>query len=105
MYAVVRKVPMRSIEDAARRAADGLGPIMKQSPGFIGYYVVRFGDQTGGSISLFETQSAAQEANRRALDWIKTNLADIAEGEPEVSAGEILASITADGTAGHASAA
>ncbi|WP_262273624.1 hypothetical protein [Microvirga yunnanensis] len=105
MYAVVRKVPMRSIEEAARRAVDGLGPTMKQSPGFIGYYVVRFGDQTGGSITLFETQSAAQEANSKALDWIKANLADLITGEPEVSVGEVLGAVTAEGTTGRASAA
>jgi hypothetical protein len=106
MYAVVRKFnQMRSIDEAGRRAADGLGPMLQQSPGFIAYYVVRFGDQVGGSITLFETQNAAQDAHRKALNWIRSNLSDLIEGEPEVMAGEVLAAVTAQGTKGRASAA
>jgi hypothetical protein len=107
MYAVVRKFnQMRSIDEAGRRAADGLGPIMKQSPGFIAYYIVRFGEQVGGSISLFESQRAAEDAHKKALSWLKSNLADLTEGEPEVMAGEVLAAVTAQGaTGGRASAA
>src|SRR5829696_3221998 len=106
MYAVVRKLnQMRSIDEAGRRAADGLGPMMKQSPGFIAYYVVRFGDQIGGSITLFESQSAAEEAHKKALSWIKTNLSDLIQGEPEILAGEVLAAVTAQGMAGSATGA
>jgi hypothetical protein len=42
---------MRSVDDAGRRAADGLASILKQSPGFAGYYVIRFAGDTGGSIT------------------------------------------------------
>src|SRR3954453_16304013 len=100
MYAVVRKFKMRSIDEAGRRAAEGLGPVLKASQGFIAYHVVRFGEEAGGSITLFETQQAAQEAHKKALAWIKSNLADLTEGEPEVMSGEILASVTAQAAAG-----
>jgi hypothetical protein len=101
MYAVVRKFNhMRSIDEAGRRAANGLGPILKQSPGFIAYYVVRFGDESGGSITLFETREAAQEAQKKAMSWLKTNLADLTDEEPEVMAGDVLAAVTAQGASG-----
>src|SRR3954470_11521625 len=100
MYAVVRKFKMRSIDEAGRRAAEGLGPVLKASQGFIAYHVVRFGDEAGGSITLFETQQAAQEAHKKALAWIKSNLADLTEGDPEVFPGKILASAPARGAAG-----
>ena len=78
----------------------GLGPILKASQGFIAYYVVRFGEEGGGSITLFETQQAAQDAHQKALAWIKTNLADLTEGEPEVISGEVMASVTGQGASG-----
>jgi hypothetical protein len=101
MFAVVRKFNrMRSIDEAGRRAAEGLGPILKASQGFIAYYVVRFGEEGGGSITLFETQQAAQDAHQKALAWIKTNLADLTEGEPEVISGEVMATVTGQGASG-----
>jgi hypothetical protein len=101
MYAVVRKFNrMRSVDEAGRRAADGLGPILKQSPGFVAYYVVRFGDEMGGSITLFETREAAQEAHQKALGWIKANLADLTNAEPEVMSGEVLAAVMGQGMSG-----
>ena len=105
MYAVVRRIKMHSIDEAARRAADGLGSVFKQSPGFHAYQVVQFGEDSGGSVTLFETREAAEEANQRALTWIKENLADLADGEPEVMQGEVLASVLGTSTGAGATAA
>jgi hypothetical protein len=95
MYAVIRKFPrMQNVKEAARRAETGLGPILKQQPGFRGYYIVQFGEG-GGSISLFDSAENAKAAHERALGWIKENLADLAGGgEPEVSMGEVLAHVS-----------
>jgi heme-degrading monooxygenase HmoA len=98
MYAVIRKfTKMRSVEEAARRAEAGLAPILRQSPGFQGYYVVNGGNDVGLSITLFDTQDAVQEAQRRAMAWIKDNLGDLYEGEPDVTTGEVLVSVTGQG--------
>lgn len=107
MYAVVRRFNhMRSIDEAARRAAEGLGAILQKSQGFVAYYVVRFGAEAGGSITLFETQQSAQDAQIKALAWIKSNLADLTEGEPEVWTGEVLAAVMGQATSsGRATAA
>jgi hypothetical protein len=96
MYAIIRKLRMRSVDEAGRRAIDGLGPILRQCPGFIGYHVVKFGGEAGGSISLFDTREAAQAAQAKAMGWIRENLADLTEGEPEVMEGEILGSVMVD---------
>ena len=96
MYAVIRKFnKMRSIDEAARRAESGLVPILRQAPGFQGYYIVNGGNDTVVSISMFETPDAAQEAHRRAMDWIKENLSDLVEGQPEVITGQVVVSIPA----------
>ncbi len=92
MYVVIRKFTnMRSVRDAARRAESGIGQILKKSPGFRGYYVFDAGNGVAGSVTLFETQRAAAEANDKALAWIRESLTDLIDGEPEVLAGEVLA--------------
>ena len=96
MYAVIRKFDrMRSPEEAGRRAEAGLVPILRQAPGFRGYYVVRGGDEMVVSITMFDTQDAVQEAHRRAMGWIKDHLGDLVGGEPEVISGEVVISATA----------
>jgi hypothetical protein len=97
MYTVIRKFPnMQNVEEVARRAATGLGPIMKQQPGFKGYYVVQFEGGGGGSISLFESADAARAAHQLALSWIKESVADQTGGEPEVTMGKVLVQVTAE---------
>ena len=96
MYMVIRKFKnMRNLEEAGRRALDGLGPILKQTPGFRGYYVFDYGEG-GGSVSLFDSREAAEQANEKAVAWVKDNLADFFSGEPpEVTRAEVLGSVTA----------
>src|SRR3954468_4329064 len=52
---------------AARRAESGIGQILKQEPGFRGYYVFHYvfqdGNGVGCSITLFENRDAALAAN------------------------------------------
>jgi hypothetical protein len=96
MYLVIRKFNhMRSVAEAARRAETGLGQLLKQSPGFLGYYVFDAGDGVGGSVTMFDTKEAALAANEKALAWIRGSLMDVIDGEPEVTVGEVLAVVTA----------
>ncbi len=92
MYLVISKFEnLRSVRDAARRAESGLGQLMKQSPGFQGYYVFDAGGGRCGSVTFFDTAENAVLANERALAWIRASLADLIDGEPDVTAGEVLA--------------
>ena len=93
MYAVVRKFKMKSVDQAGRKAAEELGPMLKTNPGFRGYYVIKFGDEIGGSLTLFDTREASEEGHRKALGWIKTSLAEHIQGEPEVWTGEVIAEV------------
>lgn len=96
MYVVIRKFNhMSSVAEAARRAESGIGQLLKQSPGFRGYYVFDAGSGVGGSVTFFETREAALEANERALAWIRASLVDVIDGEPEVTMGEILVTVPA----------
>jgi hypothetical protein len=95
MYMVIRRFNrMRSVAEAARRAESGIGHMLKQAPGFQGYYVFDAGDGAGGSVTLFESKEAALAANEQALAWIRGSLIDVIDGEPEITIGEVLVTIT-----------
>jgi hypothetical protein len=94
MYVVIRKFrKLRSVAEAARRAESGIGQLMKQSQGFRGYYVFDAGGGAGGSVTFFDNRDDALAANEKALAWIQGSLADLLEGEPEITAGEVLAAV------------
>jgi hypothetical protein len=94
MYVVIRKFNrMRSVPEAARQAESGIGQMLKQTPGFCGYYVFDGGNGVGGSITLFDSLDAAVAANEKALNWIRASLSDQIDGEPEITAGEVLVAI------------
>jgi hypothetical protein len=94
MYVVIRKFNgLRSVPEAARRAESGIGQLLKQSPGFRGYYIFDCGIGVGGSVTLLESRDEAMAANEKVLAWIRASLSDLIDGEPEITAGEVLASI------------
>jgi hypothetical protein len=94
MYVVIRKFSnMRSVPEVARRAESGIGQILRQSQGFQSYHIFDCGDGVGGSVTLFDSREAALAANEKALAWVRASLADLIQGEPEVTAGEILATV------------
>jgi len=95
MYVIIRRFNrLKSVAEAARRAESGIGQLMKRSPGFLGYYVFDGGSGVGGSITLFDSREEALVANDKALAWIRASLTDLIDGEPEITAGEVLASVT-----------
>ena len=94
MYLVIRKFSgMRTVAEAARRAESGIGKLMKESPGFLGYYIFDAGNGIAGSVTLFATEQAAHDANEKALTWVHGSLVDLMDGEPEVVTGEVLAAV------------
>jgi hypothetical protein len=92
MYASVRryKVHAKSVETLSIRVGDQFVPIISTIPGFVSYMAIDAGDGVVASISVFESQEAAERSDKAAADWVKDNLADIVEGPPEITAGEIL---------------
>jgi hypothetical protein len=97
MYIVVRKFnKMRDMDEVARRAEAGVVPILRQAPGFKAYYICDGGFGVGFSVSIFESrEAAATEASAKALMWIKENLSDLYEGQPEVISGDVLTYVPA----------
>jgi hypothetical protein len=90
MYAVVRRYTGATalFDELARREQDVRDVIMG-APGVVAYYLVR--SQDGGvSITVCQDQNGTAESTRRAADWMRQNLPNIAGGAPEVTEGEVL---------------
>ena len=94
MYMVIRhgQVLPGKMEEAVRAVEEeGLWSVVSGVPGFVEYYFLEMGD-VGFSISVFETQEAAEESTRKTMDFIRQHPAEkeIMTGPYEVVAkGEV----------------
>ena len=68
--------------------------MLKQSPGFQGYYVFDAGNGIGGSVTLFDS-SARLHWRQTRRPWLGSgpSMADLVQGEPEITTGEVLATV------------
>jgi heme-degrading monooxygenase HmoA len=74
--------------EVARRAIDEFAPLLRDQPGFQGYWVVDAGDGVLATITVFETEDAATDSNGAAATWVQANLANLVPNPPRVTAGE-----------------
>ena len=89
MYASIRTYEASDTHEVARRVSRGFVPILRGTPGFIGYYVVDGGDGKIASVSVFEDQVGADESTRRAAEWVADNIAELVISGPKLVAGEV----------------
>lgn len=103
MFIVARRYKsIRSVAEAAARAETGLAPMLLQATGFKGYHIIDAGDGVALAVTMFETREDAERVKDRALDWIRQNLSDLYQGEPEVTAGEVIYSARPEAPVGRA---
>jgi hypothetical protein len=90
MYAVVRRYKGANalFEELTRREQD-VKEVIGGTPGFVAYYLVRSTDG-GASITVCQDQAGTAESSKRAADWIRENLPNIAGATPEMTEGEVL---------------
>ncbi len=91
MYATVRRAKFHpgSIEEVVQRVNDTFVPSLTTMAGFVDFYLVRLENDAVSTLSIFETQSEAEEANTFFADWAKRELASLLEGPPEIAVGEV----------------
>ena len=92
MYIAIRRLKVQPgvFDEVVQRDESGLLPLLRSVPGFVEFDLVQIGEDTGVSITIFETQEQADEANRRAADWVKQHIAPLVAGPAEVvAAGEL----------------
>jgi hypothetical protein len=92
MHASIRRyegLDPGSVDQIVQRAGEGFVPIVSGGAGFVGYYIVDAGDGVLATISVFESQGAAEESNKAAASWVKENLAALVPNPPQITAGEV----------------
>jgi heme-degrading monooxygenase HmoA len=75
----VYKFKPGSADEVIAKAEAGLLPIYRAQPGFVAYGVVKTGDDSGISISVWQTGDQAQAAVQTAGTWVAANIAALVE--------------------------
>jgi hypothetical protein len=91
MYASIRQYRSDDVQEVARRVQDGFLPIVREVPGFSAYYVIDSGDGAFTTITVAEDKAGVEESVDKASEWARENAADVVEGAPTVSNGEVVA--------------
>jgi heme-degrading monooxygenase HmoA len=76
MFASVRKYNVRrgSVPQLARRVRKGFMPLIRQMPGFRGYYLLDGGPDVLITISIFDSADEAFASNETAANWVRHNV-------------------------------
>jgi heme-degrading monooxygenase HmoA len=80
-----------SIDEVVRRVEEGFVPIIRDTQGFVSYFVLAPSEREDElvSVSVFEDQRSAEVSNEKAEDWVKQNLSELLL-LPEFAAGEVV---------------
>lgn len=89
MHSAVRKYRVTDIDELVRRVESDFVEQVKAIEGFVGYYVIDGGDGSAVSVTVGETADAVERSTAAARDWVQQNAAELVEGAPEVTAGEV----------------
>jgi hypothetical protein len=101
MYTSIRKYKTDSEAEVARLVNEEFVPRIKNLSGFLAYYLVGTGEGIMTSVSVFETESGAEESNRLAASWVKESLSGLLGPVEEITAGEALAHATVGESVAH----
>src|SRR5436305_569389 len=66
-----------TVDETINRYQAGMLPIYRNQPVFIGYGIVKTGEDTVISISFWQSQQQAEDAIQVAASWAKDNLAGL----------------------------
>ena len=68
---------------------DGFLPIMRESAGFFGYYLMHDGDGAVGAISIFDTEASALASNEQAREFVAEYLTAYLPSDPLIASGRV----------------
>lgn len=89
MHTVIRRYQgVIDTAEVARRAVEEFAPQLRDAPGFQGYWVVDAGGGVLATISVFESEAAAEESTSAAATWVQENLAHKVPNPPQVTKGD-----------------
>jgi heme-degrading monooxygenase HmoA len=68
-----------TIDEVIRRAETGMLPTFRRQPGFVSYSVVKTGDNSAISITVWQSREQAEAAVQTAASWVRENIASMVE--------------------------
>ena len=80
---------IRDPEKVMKKMESDLVPQMRDLPGFIAYYAVKFDDGDHGGVGIFETEENVDKAIGFTRDWADQNLKGSIPNDPQIFRGEI----------------
>ena len=94
MFSSIRRYTVKqgTVEELTRRVQEGFVPIVRNMPGFRGYYLVNGGPEVLIAISVFDNADGALASNEQAADWVRRNILDTTAGKQEVIVGDVVIS-------------
>jgi hypothetical protein len=93
-FVSIRQYRSSDAAEVGRRAADessGFVPIARDTDGISAWYLVDGGDGTASTITVCDSEAAANESVEKARAWVADNASDLIEGAPTVTGGEVIA--------------
>ena len=75
----VYKLLPGTVEEVIRRAQAGMLPTFRSQPGFVGYGLIKTGEDAVISLSLWQTREQADAAVQTAAAWVQENLAEMVD--------------------------
>lgn len=92
MYASIRRYKIKTGEKEKlnRLVKDEFVPLISGLPGFVDYYGIDAGADYWASLSVFQSRAGAEESNKIASGWVKTNVANLIVGPVEITAGDVV---------------
>jgi hypothetical protein len=95
MYTAIRTYTTSDPGEVRRLVQQEFVPMVKDLPGFIGYYLVDAGDGKIASITVCDEREDVEESTKRAADWVRDRLSSLITSGPEVMIGDTVVSETA----------
>lgn len=75
---------------------DGFLPIMRETDGFFGYYLMNNGEGAVAAVSIFDTEASALASNEKARDFVAQNLMAYLPNSPSATSGRVGIAVLAD---------
>ena len=92
MYvAIGRYTAARGTSDEIGRDAQRAVVLLREMPGFVGWYLLDAGDGNWTSVSIFDSRMGAEESTRVAAAYVREHLAHYCPHPPEVTVGAVAA--------------
>jgi len=74
---------------------DGFLPIMRETDGFFGYYLMHDSADQLAALSIFDSEASAIASNKSATDFVAENLTQYLPNDPSITAGRVAIAVLA----------